>query len=61
MDIVEVRVGPGERVADTDDLAVDSLVENWHMYDAHPAAHRVISGESIECLTAVGPSMNIER
>jgi hypothetical protein len=42
-------------------LTVHSLVENWHTRDTHLAAYRVITSESTESLTAVGPSMDIER
>jgi hypothetical protein len=61
MDVVEIRMGSGERIADPDDLTVHSLVENWHTRDTHLAAYRVITSESTESLTAVGPSMDIER
>jgi len=61
MNVVEICVGSGERIADPDDLTVHSLVENWHTRDTHLAAHRVITSESMESLTAVGPSMDIER
>ena len=30
MDVVEVRMDSGKRIADPDDLIIHPLVENWH-------------------------------
>jgi hypothetical protein len=61
MNIVKIRVGSGERIADPDDLTVHSLIENWHIRDTRLAAHRVMTSVPTESLTAVGLSMDIER